>query len=285
MKVCEFDTFKAIYCGLCKQLSHNFGPFSSLTLSYDFTFMATVALGLSDHFSGFRKCSCVANPLKKKACLVPCADLSFCASAAMSMIYYKIRDDIADSSFSRRLASYLVLPFAAHARKKAKKSHPEIDAVISSYMEQQSELEAGQTVSLDRAADPTASALGRLFAMLSPHPTQQKVLYRMGYLVGRYVYFADALDDLADDRKSGSYNPFLKKFEGTETELPEIRNYAREVLQLTIGEIAPAYELLELKRYKPILDNIIYLGLPQELNVILTKPKKDRERDEASVAA
>ena len=112
----------------------------------------------------------------------------------------------------------------------------------------------------------------------------QKVLERFGYLVGRYVYFADALDDLDDDRKSGSYNPFLKKFEGTERTPEEIRDYAKEVLNLTIGEIAPAYELLSLRRYKSILDNIIYLGLPDELELILTHPKKDRPRDEKSLA-
>lgn len=66
MKVREFDTFKAIYCGLCKQLSHVFGPFASFTLSYDFTFMATVSLAMKETCGGFKKCACAANPLKKR---------------------------------------------------------------------------------------------------------------------------------------------------------------------------------------------------------------------------
>ena len=71
MKVREFDTFKAIYCGLCKQLSHVFGPFASLTLSYDFTFMAAVSLSMRDECGGFKKCACVANPFKKKRVPLP----------------------------------------------------------------------------------------------------------------------------------------------------------------------------------------------------------------------
>lgn len=38
-KIIEFDTYKAIYCGLCKQLGRAFGPFARMTLSYDFAFL------------------------------------------------------------------------------------------------------------------------------------------------------------------------------------------------------------------------------------------------------
>lgn len=277
LKVCEFDTFKAIYCGLCKELSHTFGPFSSLTLSYDFTFAATVSLALSDQCSGFKKCSCVANPLKKKACLLPCADLNYSASAAMLMIYYKLKDDIADSSFLKRLGYYFLLPFAASARKKARKKYPEVDRIIADAMAEQAALERNGEQNPDRAADPTAKALAGIFEQFSDNQTQKLVLNRFGYLLGRYVYFADALDDLAENEKSGSYNPFLKKWEGSGKALADIREYATQALNLTIGEIPAAYELLTLKQFKPILDNVVYLGLPQEVNFILNRPKKERK--------
>lgn len=68
MKVREFDTFKAIYCGLCKQLSHVFGPFASLTLSYDFTFMAAVSLSMRDECGGFKNVHVLQIRLKKSLC-------------------------------------------------------------------------------------------------------------------------------------------------------------------------------------------------------------------------
>ncbi len=271
MKVKEFDTFKAVYCGLCKELSYVYGPFASLTLSYDFTFIATVSLGLSESCSGFQKCSCVANPFRKKPCLRPCGDLTYCGAAAMLMIYYKLKDDIADSGFFRRMGCYLLLPFLSHARKKAARLYPDADQALSDFIRSQNELERNGCTSIDRAADPTANALAFLCRKLSADETQQKILNRFGYFVGRYVYFADALDDLEDDRKTGSYNPFLKHFEGDSKSLEEIREYAHQVLNLTVAEIAPAYELLELKRYKEILDNIIYLGFHNEIHSILCK--------------
>lgn len=278
MKVKEFDTFKAIYCGLCKQLSHVFGPFSSLTLSYDFTFIATVSIAMSNTCNGFKKCTCVANPLKKKACLLPCDDLTFCASTAMLMIYYKVIDNINDSGFFGKLKGYFLLPFAANARRKAKKIYPEIDEIILIAMKKQAEIEKSENTSVDRAADSTATALSLICERLCEDGTQKKILNRFGYLIGRYVYFADALDDIDDDLKSNSYNPFLKKFANENKTLDEIKDYAKGVLNLTVGEIPPAYELLNLKRHKEILDNIIYLGLHNEINTILNKREKKNEQ-------
>lgn len=276
MKVREFDTFKAIYCGLCKQLSRVFGPFASLTLSYDFTFMATVSLAMKETCGGFKKCVCAANPLKKRACAVPCDDLTYCASAAMLMLYYKLKDDITDERLFKKLRSVLLFPFAALARRKARKLYPDADRILNEMMQKQAALEKDGCTSVDRAADPTAAALSRLCAVFSEDKTQQAVLFRFGYLVGRYVYFADAFDDLEKDEKQKSYNPFLAAY--PQLSAQQRRERAREVLNLTVGEIAPAYELLEIRRYKPILDNIVYDGFHDAIRSILQKKEKPNEK-------
>lgn len=276
MKVREFDTFKAIYCGLCKQLSHTFGPFASLTLSYDFTFMAAVSLSMKETCGGFKKCTCVANPLRKKTCVVPSDDLTYCASAAMLMLYYKLKDDIADERFFKRLSSRMLLPFAALAKKKAKKLYPEADRVLNEMIKKQSALEKDGCRSIDRAADPTATALSALCMTFSEDEQQQRILARFGYLTGRYVYFADAFDDLEKDAKKQRYNPFLSAY--PDLPLPELQEKAQAVLNLTVGEIAPAYELLAVKRYKPILDNIIYEGFHDTIRSILQKKEKPDEK-------
>lgn len=276
MKVREFDTFKAIYCGLCKQLSHVFGPFASLTLSYDFTFMATVSLAMKETCGGFQKCACVANPLKKKACAVPCDDLTYCASAAMLMLYYKLKDDIADERFFKKLRSALLLPLAALAKRKAKKLYLDADRILNEMMQKQAALEKDGCTSVDRAADPTAAALSKLCAAFSKDTKQQTVLSRFGYLVGRYVYFADAFDDLEKDEKQKRYNPFLAAY--PQLSAQQRRERASEILNLTVGEIAPAYELLEIRRYKPILDNIVYDGFHDAIRSILQKKEKLNEK-------
>ena len=85
----------------------------------------------------------------------------------------------------------------------------------------------------------------------------------------------DALDDLQKDRKTGCYNPYIKKFPDLTDD--EIQQKAQEMIHLTIAQLASAYELLNIKRYKQLLDNIIYQGLSHCLQRVLLK-KKDRKK-------
>lgn len=280
MKVKEFDTYKAVYCGLCKQLGKVYGPFARLTLSYDFTFLSLISLGLAPECGGFRLEKCMVNPLKKKPCLCPCDDLTFSASAAMVMFYYKLRDNYQDGGLKDKLLSCLLRPFANSARKKARHYNADLDEIVRQCMDNQFQIEHSDSISIDAAAEPTAAALSRICEYLSDDPVQKTVLNRLGYFTGRYVYFIDALDDLEEDIQTGSYNIFYKKFaaEGKEN-LQEMKKYATEVINLTVGQIANAYELLNLKRYKTILDNIIYLGLHDSLHKVLNKQNNSNKKN------
>lgn len=69
LRVCEFDSYQAIYCGLCKQLSRSYGPFLRMTLSYDFAFLALLGLSVRPEPPVLERQNCLYNPLKKKALL------------------------------------------------------------------------------------------------------------------------------------------------------------------------------------------------------------------------
>lgn len=274
LKMKEFDTYKAVYCGLCHQLGRVFGPFAKLTLSYDFTFAAVLSLSVKEKFCGFKKTHCMANPLKRKDCAVPCDETKFVSASAMILFYYKLKDNIKDSGFLKKVLYTLLLPFASVARKKAKKLYPSLDDIFSRMMKEQFLLEKEKTQSIDKAAEPTAKALEEVFAEFDD--TQSRPLRRMGYLLGRWIYLLDALDDLKDDAKTKNYNPFLIKFDAynlTEEKEKEILEYGKGTLNVTVAELANAYELLNLYRYKSILDNIIYLGLKNSAETVLSVEK------------
>lgn len=277
LKVREFDTYQAVYCGLCRELGDAFGPFAKLTLSYDFTFIAMLAMALGQEFHGFCKGRCMANPFKKKNCAAPSPELSLVAASAMVLFYHKVRDNLHDARGIGKLKYLPLLPFASSARKKAKKRYPQVDGAFASLMNRQFALEKQHTKSIDAAAEPTAAALQKMMPLLSEDPEEKRVLERFGYLLGRWVYLMDALDDLEDDAKHRSYNPFLERWGITDRKSPdeaqkaEIIAYGRGVLNVTVAELGVTYELLELKRYKLILDNIIYFGLPNSAEEIFRK--------------
>jgi hypothetical protein len=275
----EFETYQSVYCGLCKQLGEVFGPFAKFTLSYDFTFVAVLSLALSKECQGFKKSVCAANPLKKKTCLKPCDDLTFSASAAMIMFYYKLLDNIQDNGVFSKLGCYMLLPFAKIARRKSIRLYPKMDIFIGESMTKQIGIEKSDNPSIDLAADPTATALAKLCEMMSDEPTTKRILNRFGYLLGKWVYLIDALDDFEQDLKDHGFNPYAKKLEISEFNEENyeiVKSYAEQILNLTVTELANAYELLKLNRYKEILDNVIYLGLKNTQKQLLS----DKEENE-----
>lgn len=255
MKVKEFEMYKAIYCSLCRNLGKSYGFLSRLTLSYDFTFLALLNMSLKSGCDCIERKRCAFNPLKKCNYCKNGDGLEMPSAAAMIMLYYKIKDNISDEKGLKKLGALCLLPIFARAHKKAAKSFPEIETAVSEYISEQTIIEKENCKELDRAADPSAKVLSKIFMLCSDDEIQQRVLERMGYCIGRYIYLLDAACDLKDDINKNSYN--VLKFGDFEN----AKERVKPQLYFCINEAAKAFELLEVKKYETILGNIIYLGL------------------------
>ncbi len=254
MRVKEYEAYKAVYCSLCRKLGKSYGILSRLTLSYDFTFLALLEMSLDSSCAQFEKKCCTFNPLKK---CVYCKDeehLELSAASAMIMLYYKILDNIDDEKGIKKLGFMLLRPIFSRAHKKAARKYPQIEEIVSAYISKQNELEKENCADLDTVADPTARAMAQILSLCSEDEAQKRVLDRLGYCIGRYIYILDAACDLEEDIKNGSYN-VLKHEHGDIFERVSPRLY------VCINEAAKAFELLDIKKYQHILGNIIYLGL------------------------
>ena len=92
LKIREAEDYKAVYCGLCKELGRSYGLFARMTLSYDFAFMAMLFMALDENSCpSFEKCACIAHPFKKQCRCTENEALSLSAKAAMILTYYKVR--------------------------------------------------------------------------------------------------------------------------------------------------------------------------------------------------
>lgn len=274
MRICEFDTYKAVYCGLCKEMGRHSGFLTRFTLSYDFAFLGLLSFAVNDVEPSIANQTCMAHPLKKTPCIT-CGDgLTYTAAAAVLSIYHKLRDDIADRGFLKKLAAGLLLPFIRGAYKKAKSAYPLLADVIEENMKKQTALEKDRCKSIDQATEPTAQIMAEIARGISADPKQQRVLARLGYLLGRYVYLADALQDAPEDFKKKSYNPLLLQEDCVDSgvlNMEKIRSLATDSIHFTLGELANTYTLLNIQKFKPILDNILYLGLKNTFTLVLNE--------------
>lgn len=273
LKLAEYDTYKAIYCSICRQLGKDYGIFAKFILSYDFVFLAMLRLSLADECCGYKKMRCPFNPMKKCMRLEKQSeDLAFSTACLVIMFYYKLLDDIRDNGVKGKLRSGIIYPIFSHYRRKARKKYSDVDDEISRLMKSQFDVEKSDSISIDNSAEPTAKMLEFIFSYGVEDDTKRRILQRVGYLSGKWVYLIDALDDLEDDLKKNSYNPFVKKYNlKKDDSLKEAREGATSLINNCNVELSNSYELLDLKRYKTIISNIIYLGLPNELKKIKEK--------------
>ena len=275
LKVKEWEAYQGIYCGLCKQLAQRYGLFARMTLNYDFVFLAMMDMALREQRIHFCQCNCITHPFKKRICCQSNQSLELCCDIAMLLTCYKLEDDLADEGLLRRTAVRLVLPFARRDREKAAQYRPQLAEQMQQQMQQQNRLEQEGCAQVDLAAEPTALLMQQVFAALSDDPMRKRALERFGYLLGRWTYLIDALDDWEEDVRRGRYNPFARQAQQQEITPGEQYRQARGTLYLTIAEMRKAYDLLGIRSLDSILENVLDLGLRQMVDHILAKKTEE----------
>ncbi len=277
----EYEQYKGIYCTLCKRLGKRHGLFSRFTLSYDMTFLALMEMALTQEGPDFCPSRCSFNPTKKCLKAQNTTALDRAADCGAILTYYKLKDTIADEGFGKRLTARMALPFAAAARNRAKKHRPDTDRLVAEMMTRQAEVEAAQTPSIDRAAEPFALLLQHLAEQAATDEMQKRILARFGYCLGRWVYLTDAVDDLQEDLEKGRYNPYIcnRGLTPGDTEgVAATRQYAAETLNACLAECIAAYNLLDMRRFDGILRNILEQGMPHTQKRVISGEEATNER-------
>jgi hypothetical protein len=282
MKTREYEQYRGVYCSLCKQLGKRYGAFLRFSLSYDMTFFALLAMALQEENIGFQPGRCSYNPTKKCLQCVQTDRLEYAADISALLFYYRTLDCFEDESFSKQLPLRLVFPWIKSYFKKAALRQKEADAQIALMMQNQRKLERDRVCSVDAAAEPFAKLLETLCVGLSDDDTQKAVLSRFGYCLGRYVYLADAADDMISDAKQGRYNPFV--FSGRVNPndpemMKQAQQYTKDVLRACQAECVTAFDLLKTYRFEGILRNVLQDGITDIIqNIYENKSKKKRNR-------
>lgn len=267
MKIKEFERFRALYCGLCHELGREYGLPGRAILNYDFVFLAMLLWGDAESCDYcFRRC---VPGFCRKRCVCQRAE-ALTAAAGMSVIlaYWKAQDGVSDSHGPKKLGAVAVRAFLKRAYKKAARKYPEFDKEVRLRLGELSDLERGRTESLDRPADKFALLLSS--AAAAGRAEDKRALGQLLYHVGRIVYIADGYFDLAEDLRSGNYNPVAARFGLTGIHVPEeARESVLETLLSSAHLAAAAYELLPASYWTPVTRNIVYLGIPQMIRQVL----------------
>ena len=248
--------YRGVYCGLCRAMGRCTGQCSRLTLSYDMVFLYLVRASLVGVTPRVKPGWCAVHPLTRRPVAVRDAELDYAARVSALLVYGKLCDDLADERGIRRFGKRLLVPAVRGMWRRA--GLADLYAKIQAQLTALSAIEAERRVS----ADAPACCFGQLLAEVFAYGLSgdaQKLASAIGYHAGRWIYAADAADDLADDAKNGSYNPFLLLYGGMPTEAQ--RALMESAARIDLVEMENACALIPESETLSVVRNIIGRGM------------------------
>ena len=282
LRVREYEYYRACYCGLCRSMGKCTGQCSRAALSYDFVFLCHVRLLLTGEAPGFARRRCPAHLIHRRDMMERCDTLDYAARAAAILNYEKCRDDVADRRGFSRLSARFRKWFLAPAYRRARRVLPDLAASVRQKLTALAAYEKAKGPGVDEPAALFGAVLGDIFGYGLPEE-KARVARDIGQKTGRFIYIADALDDMADDRKSGNFNPVLGLFGGPLDE--EQKKGMEDALLLILSDLETAFDLLG-EGADPataaVLKNILYLGMPATVRRVVygegCRKEDDREQ-------
>lgn len=266
MKFKDYDIYHAFYCGLCRNLKEQYGAKGQMTLSFDMTFLLVLLTGLYEPESQKGVAKCVAHPLEKHPYIIN-EFSEYVADMNVLLSYYKCLDDWHDEHKYGKLAYSKALKKAV---ERIQKKYPEKFAAITKALLDIGACEHKHDTDIDKMAGYFGRVMEEIFAYR--HDEWEDTLRAMGFFLGKFIYLADAYEDIEKDQKEGNYNPLLAKFGE-----PDFEPECRKILTMMMSECCRRFEILPIIQYTEILRNILYSGVWYRFDLATEKRRADNE--------
>ena len=270
LKLREYDTYKAYYCGLCKTIGKRYNVLLKNALSNDCTFLALLLSSLLEQKDEADSIRCIAHPTKKQLILKENEYLEYAADINVLLTYYKLKDNAEDED---SLPSKIGAAGIKSSAEKAKKYRPQAAKCIEESLEKLKKLENEKCEDIDSVSDVFANMMEGIAISAPNVEPYEKQLKWLFYNIGKYIYILDAVDDLIKDEQKNSYNVFLIKYKDKKAAqiAVEIKEQVKYNLAMSLSEASKAYELLPVKKNEGILKNIIYDGTVSVMDAVIKR--------------
>ena len=261
----DYVLFRAYYCGLCHTMKRESGQLARLTVNYDAAFIAAFFHDLTGEKREITEKGCVLNP-RKRPVIAETPLMREIARLNLILAGMKLADDKADgdSNLLKRMAlSYRV--------KRARKRAPDLAAMADECLKRQIAEEKSGAF-LNAAAEPFADLMKKVFRRLAGDKTSEAV-ERIGYLLGKYVYFIDALDDYDEDVKKGRFNAFNRTF-GAPTFAALKEEKGEElafIMEDLVKGVEDAYREVDMGENEGVITNTLWYGLRSRIASVLER--------------
>ena len=265
----EYELYRAVYCGVCRAMKNNTGVLSPFTLSYDIVFLAFVRFLITEEAPRTEPSRCLLHCTHKRLIAEENETLVYCAKVSALLGYGKLKDDLTDSGIFGKLRDLALLPVLLRAKKLA--ALDGLGESIFRLLEKLSQAE-NENQSGEAPADLFGEILGEIFSYgLDKYEggKYKSLSHKIGYHMGRFIYYADASEDFARDCKKEEYNPYRILYGDTLTD--ENKKEIKTSLMLELDELSKYIELLpygQRSAEENIIKNTVYFGMPKRISFL-----------------
>ncbi len=250
MKFKEFDIYHSYYCGICRDLKKKYGGLGQISLSYDMTFLAILLTGLYEPETIDSSCKCIAHPFESHATKNNIFT-EYAADMNALFTYYKCQDDWEDE---KKLWKLIYGKLLEGKSGQLKEKYATKLRTISLLMQNFSEAEKSEHPDIDTLAGLFGRVMAEIVAVREDEWTEN--LRALGFYLGKFIYICDAYEDIETDKKKGTFNPLMSKYDN-----PDFEEECRTILRMMMSECCREFEKLPILENVEILRNILYSGV------------------------
>lgn len=252
----EFKVFQAHYCGICHALGRCGFQGLRMATSYDGTALAMFVSGLSGKQIAIEHKPCLFSPWRKKHQAVGAHDVfDFTARASLALVRLKAEDELLDGAGP--IKQNLLKALVKYLKKKVP-DWPELNEVG----DLQREVEGRGDPWFDELAYPSGVLLGSIAARAAAaNGKDEKLAYKVGANLGKWIYVWDALWDYEDDWKKGRFNALSAAYKPGVAQVkelePELISEVDFVLERCLEEVTNNLQSLNLGTNGEILAKLV----------------------------
>lgn len=276
LKVKDYELFRSYYCGLCRAIGKENGQLPRFALNYDIAFLGLFLSSLSDDKPIVDSKNCIAHPISKRSFVYDDQALEYTANIGTMLAYFNLIDNWEDDkSVKSFLGSLLLKRGSESAKNRYKIKYEKIEKLLKDLTELENRGE--------KDFDKTADIFGKIMEEICDYESidnenRRLALKWMGYNTGRWIYILDAYDDILEDYEKKEYNPLIAALKSEDEDVESFKDRIRDRIEFTLiaslAEITKSYELLDIKKNREIIENIMYVGMRKKMDSVL----KDCER-------
>lgn len=277
LKYKQYINYRRLYCSVCNSLKDCLGLQACLLTSYDATFFLAFFDGL-EYTQDEYTLKCPLNPMKRQISNFKISKNAMYYVAFISAFYYyaKTKDNIIDEGkrkYRRRLkkfdsnSKYLCLL----NKDKA------LISVLNKKLDDYFVYESDPQKDFDNLSNKIGELFGEAFAGYSSFSLMhldKTLLYDVGFNIGKWIYLADAFDDLHKDIKNKAFNPILFMVDYSTLSTDELNQKITFMSKCLTQKIYYSIKKMKLLRNNEIIENILLFGMQKSIDSIILNRKR-----------